>query len=288
LRQSQFILADQDGKPIKTLRFGIPGATPVAGDWDGSGMSKIGIFTGGIWFLDINGNGIWDEGDLWVKLGAKDDQPVAGDWNGDGKTDVGIFGPAWIGDAKAVAVEPGLPDSQNPPAKIRPKNVPPDAADAAVGWRTLKKGQVGKLRSDLIDHVFKYGTKGDISITGDWNGDGIYTVGIFRGGTWFLDMDGDGKWSEGDVMVEYGQAGDLPVVGDWNGDGISKLGVYRDGEFVLDANNNRQIDAADKVFQLGRAGDRPVAGDWNGDGIDEVGVYENAASPEVPLQASRQ
>ena len=35
-------------------------------------------------FVDLNGNGTWDEGDLWVKLGKKDDQAVAGDWNGDG------------------------------------------------------------------------------------------------------------------------------------------------------------------------------------------------------------
>jgi hypothetical protein len=101
-------------------------------------------------------------------------------------------------------------------------------------------------------------------------------------------MDGDGRWSEGDLVVEFGQPGDLPVVGDWTGDGISKLGVYRNGQFILDTNNNRQIDAADKVFALGHAGDKPVSGDWNGDGVDEVGVYENAAPAEVPLQASRQ
>ena len=128
-------------------------------------------------------------------MGKKGDQPVSGDWNGDDKTDIGIFGPAWIGDLKAVAVEPGLPDAQNPPATSRPKNVPPDAADAAVGWRTMKKGHSGKMRSDLIDHVFQYGTKGDRAVNGDWNGDGIRTVGIFRNGAWFLNMDGDGRWS---------------------------------------------------------------------------------------------
>ena len=69
-------------------------------------------------------------------------------------------------------------------------------------------------------------------MAGDWNGDGIYTIGIFRNGTWFLDMDGDGRWSAGDLIVEFGQAGDIPVVGDWTGDGIAKLGVYRNGKFI--------------------------------------------------------
>ncbi len=281
LAQSQWILADQNGVATQTIRFGMPGATPVAGDWNGSGTTKIGVFIDGLWFLDLNGNGTWDAADLWAKLGKKADQPVSGDWNGDGKTDIGIFGPAWIGDLKAVAVEPGLPDAQNLPIKARPKNVPPDPADAAVGWRTMKKTHSGKLRSDLIDHVFEYGTKGDHAMTGDWNGDGIYTVAIFRNGVWFLDMDGDGRWSDGDVMVEFGQEGDLPVVGDWTGDGISKLGVYRNGTFYLDTNNNRQLDATDKVFQLGNPGDKPIAGDWTGDGIDKVGVYQQAASNQT-------
>jgi len=280
LQQSQWVLADENGVSTEKFHFGMPGATPVTGDWDGSGTTKIGAFVDGLWFLDLNGNGVWDEGDLWVKLGDQGDQPVAGDWDGDGKTDIGIFGPTWIGDLKAITVEPGLPDVQNSPAKSRPKNVPPDAADAAVGWRTMKQGNGGEMRSDLIDHVFQYGTKGDVAVTGDWNGDGIHTIGIFRNGTWFLDMDGDGRWSEGDRTVEYGQEGDRPVVGDWTGDGISKVGVYRNGTFQLDTNNNRQFDVADKVFELGGAGDLPVVGDWSGNGVDEVGLYQDGVVPE--------
>jgi protocatechuate 3,4-dioxygenase beta subunit len=285
--QSQWILADENGAPLTTYHFGMAGATPVTGDWDGSGITKIGVFIDGLWFLDLNGNGVWDEKDLWIKLGNKGDQPVAGDWNGDGKTDIGIFGHAWGGDAKAIAREPGLPDAHNVAVHSRPKNVPPDSADATVGYRTLKKGHHGKLRSDVIDHVFQYGQKGDIAVAGDWNGDGIYTVGIFRNGVWYLDMDGDGRWSDGDLMVEFGQQGDLPVVGDWTGDGITKLGVYRNGTFYLDTNNNHKLDATDKVFQLGGPGDKPVAGDWTGNGVDKVGVYHDGAATEVRLEASR-
>ena len=241
--QAVWILADKDGVPIKKVHFGMHGATPVTGDWDGSGTTKIGVFIEGLWFLDINGNGAWDKGDLWVKLGKKGDQPVTGDWNGDGKTDIGIFGPSWIGDSQAIASEPGLPSALNPPNKSRPKNVPPDPTEAAVGYRTLKKGNAGKMRSDLVDHVFKYGESGDIAVTGDWSGNGIYSIGIFRNGVWYLDMDGDGRWGDDDVAVDFGQAGDLPVVGDWTGDGISKLGVYRNGTFYLDTNNNHQLDA---------------------------------------------
>ncbi len=279
MTEGKWILADKEGKELKTIRYGIKDAKPVTGDWDGSGITKIGVFLDGQWFLDLDGDGLWDNKDLWAKLGKKSDQPVTGDWDGDGKTDIGIYGLAWIGDVRAINVEPGLPDAQNPP-KNRPKNVPPDPADATVGYRTMKKEREGRMRSDVIDHVFQYGTKNDQAVTGDWNGDSINTVGIFRKGVWFLDMDGDGRWSDGDVTVEYGQEGDMPVVGDWTGDGVSKLGVYRNGTFYLDTNNNHQIDATDKVFQLGSAGDRPVVGDWTGDGIDKVGVYQANAAPE--------
>ena len=74
----------------------------------------------------------------------------------------------------------------------------------------MKKGHAGKMRSDLIDHVFQYGEKGDIAVAGDWNGDGIYTIGIFRNGTWFLDMDGDGRWSKGDVVVDSARRATSP------------------------------------------------------------------------------
>jgi serine-aspartate repeat-containing protein C/D/E len=235
--------------------------------------------------LDLNGNGIWDENDLWVKLGQNGDQPVAGDWDGDGKTDIGIFGPTWIGDTRAIAAEPGLPDAMNPP-KNRYKNIPPEPEDATIGWRSMKRTSAGKLRSDLIDHVFKYGTEGDKAVVGDWNGDGIYSIGIFRNGTWFLDMDGDGRWSSADMLVEFGQEGDIPVVGDWNGDGISKLGVYRNGTFYLDTNNNHMMDASDKVFALGNPGDKPFAGDFTGSGVDTVGVYEDGGTAVTPSEAA--
>ncbi len=60
--------------------------------------------------MDLNGNGTWDDGDIWLKMGEKGDQPVVGDWDGDGKDDVGVFGRKWAGDDRALANEPGLPD----------------------------------------------------------------------------------------------------------------------------------------------------------------------------------
>jgi serine-aspartate repeat-containing protein C/D/E len=206
---------------------------------------------------------------------------VVGDWDGDGKTDIGIFGPAWTGDARAIVLEPGLPDSENE-LTGRYKNVPPTTHEATIGERAMRRTAQGDLRTDLIDHVFQYGNEGDVPVAGDWNGDGVSSIGLFRAGTWFLDVDGNGRWSAADVYIEQlGRPGDLPVVGDFNGDGIDDPGVYRDGIWRLDSDGDHKLSAHDKIFELGTADDKPVVGDFNADGIDEIAIYrDQVAQPD--------
>lgn len=263
------------------VQFGIENGIPVTGDWNGDGQTEVGVYREGEWFLDLNGNGFWDEDDLWAQLGDKGDLPVTGDWNGDGKTDIGIFGPEWPGDPRALAAEPGLPDPDN--AAMGPeKNLPPRPHEATMGTRKLRLTSRNQMREDLIDHVFHYGTPGDRPITGDWNGDGTDSIGVFREGNWFLDVNGNGRWDRGDRAIRFGQTNDLPVVGDFDGDGVDDMGLYRRGVFYLDMNHDQTIDAHDQVLGIGQAGDMPVVGDWDGDGIDDVGVHRASAAPAEP------
>lgn len=278
LKNSTWKLATRgtDGKltPARSMVFGLIDSVPITGDFNGDGMTDVGVFKNGEWFIDVNGNGQWDADDLWAKLGSRDDKPVTGDWNGDGKTDIGIYGPAWPRDPHAIRHEPGIPDPANTERKI-PKNLPPDSQHAAIGTRDLKLSDTGSKRADLIDHVFHYGAAEDVPVAGDWNGDGIDTIGVFHGGRWHLDLDGNGRWSPADLAHQFGRAGDKPVTGDWNGDGRDDLGIYRAGKWYLDTNGNDRLDAEDEVLQLGGPNDQPVVGDWDGDGRDEVGIVQN-------------
>jgi hypothetical protein len=248
----------------------------LAGDFNGDGRSELVLYHEGNWFIDLNGNGKWDDGDLWAQLGSKHDRPVVGDWDGDGKDDIGIFGVRWPRDPVATKYEPGLPDVENRETTI-PKNVPPTPEQATNGARHLRRGAESELRADPIDHVFFFGSTSSLPVVGDFNGDGIDTVATFNSGVWQLDANGDGRHSKHDRTANFGEQRDIPLVGDFDGDGVDEIAVYRQGELIIDSNHNGQIDAADQRQQVGHPGDIPVVGDFNGDGIDEVASYRSGA-----------
>lgn len=284
LRKAQWrLLADEvDGAALDDLLFGTEDAIPVSGDWDGDGVADIGVFVAGDWYLDLDGDGRWSAGDLWAQLGSRDDLPVTGDWDGDGKTDIGIYGPAWPRDPHAIEREPGMPDVANWPGPhgSKAKNVPPTEEDATSGARLLKMRAVAARRADVIDHVFHYGSPGDAPVAGDWNGDGIRTIGVFRDGSWNLDTSGDGRLDTNDRAVELGQAGDIPIVGDFDGNGLDDLGVYRAGQWLVDPDGDGELEelrlnAKDRAL-ASETGGMPVVGDWDGDGTDEPAVYTPA------------
>nr|WP_246109755.1 SdrD B-like domain-containing protein [Roseimaritima multifibrata] len=264
--------------------LGDEGAIPLAGDFDGDGRDEVAIFVGGQWFVDLNGNGRWDPGDLWISLGTEADRPVVGDWDGDGKDDVGIFGREWLRDPQAIVNDPGLPDPGNR-RSTRPKNLPPTAPEATDGMREMRRS-TQPIRADLIDHVFRYGQHQDTPLAGDWNGDGIDAIAVFRAGVWQLDEDGDGRWTNADREFEFGPPNGVPVVGDWNGDGIDDFGVVLGDQWILDSDGDRKLTDKDERLQVPVAGidALPIAGDWDGDGKDEPGSY--STQQEVPTDES--
>jgi serine-aspartate repeat-containing protein C/D/E len=276
-RASQWAYVSKQKTPFQTIEreaFDVDGAIPLAGDFNGDAIDELALFLDGEWLIDINGNGRWDDADMWAKLGEEDDLPVVGDWDGDGKDDIGIFGPEWEGDDKAIEFEPGLPDPDNR-RLAKPKNIPPEAADSPVQDRWLQRSAEGPARADVIDHVFRYGVRDDQPIAGDFNGDGVTSVGLFRDGNWRLDANGDGRWTaDADQSFWFGQSGDIAVVGDFDGDGIDEIAVLRGNELFVDSNRNHRLDATDRVFQIQADGRDVVIGDFDGDGKDEAAVME--------------
>ncbi|MBT0653144.1 S8 family serine peptidase [Geomobilimonas luticola] len=76
-----------DGTPTDgrySFGAGLAGAIPVTGDWTGTGSTKIGVYTDGTWYLDLNGNGAWDatptDGAHTFGSGLSGAVPVVGRW----------------------------------------------------------------------------------------------------------------------------------------------------------------------------------------------------------------
>ncbi|MFO1065993.1 MAG: hypothetical protein U0892_19190 [Pirellulales bacterium] len=274
------------GEKISRMVFDVPGAIPLAGDFNGDGVDELALYVNGEWLVDLNSNGRWDAEDIWLKLGTHEDQPVLGDWDGDGKDDVGIFGRQWVGDERALSAESGLPDPENI-RRIKPKNLPPRPDEAPERQRLMMNSRQRTGRADLIDHVFRFGSLKDRAVSGDFNGDGISSIGIYREGKWILDVDGDGLLVEGrDKEVHFGETGDQPLVGDFDGDGIDELAIVRGNQIIVDSNDNGRIDATDQVFLLDDTNGTVIVGDFDGDGRDEPALHSPAGSGR-PLEARR-
>jgi hypothetical protein len=73
---------------------------------------------------------------------------------------------------------------------------------------------------------FGFGLAGDRPVMGDWNRDGLDTVGVFRGGVWYQR---NANSSGPSTSFGFGLPGDLPVTGDWDQDRDDTPGVFRNG-----------------------------------------------------------
>ena len=234
-----------------TTQFGLAGDYPVAGDWDGSGIIRLGVFrcpapgAGACsWYLDQNNNGVWDGtfgGDITFQFGLPGDIPVVGDWNGTGVSKVGVMrcptGPGvctWILDVQNVR----SPNSS----------------------------------TFLID---SYGLAGDQPAVGNWAGTGgshpVDQIGVFRSGLWILNSSGSGSWLPTDTQYSYGLPGDAAVTGNWEGASNKRIGVFRCPagapgsavcQWILNTSGSGAFSATDPITSYGLAGDKPVVGFW--------------------------
>jgi glycosidase len=128
--------------------------------------------------------------------------------------------------------------------------------------------------SGFADLSILLGNPTDRPVAGDWNNDGVETVGVYRPSTgqYFLTNSN----APGSPVVHsfvFGAPGDIPVVGDWNNDGVAGVGIFRPSEARFYLRNSLSTGFADYDITFGTATDLPIVGDWDGDGVYSIGVY---------------
>ncbi len=116
----------------------------------------------------------------------------------------------------------------------------------------------------------EWGISGDLVLTGDYDGDGIDDVTIYRAsqGTFYIIQSATLTMR----IEQLGQSGDNPrIVGDYNGDGRDDLAVYRSGAQSTWFYKTSPS-ALFTAVNWGQTGDFPAPGDFDGDGKSDFVV----------------
>ena len=146
--------------------------------------------------------------------------------------------------ARQVALEQSWERSESLPGDCRILFQLPFELRVAEILQIIEIVAVGDGRWTEADvYVENLGAPGDVPVVGDFNGDGIDDLGIFRAGMWRLDSDGDHELTAHDKVFELGNATDIPIAGDFDGDGIDEVGVYRRGTVQLEQEAMQTADA---------------------------------------------
>jgi serine protease len=181
------------GATVSSFYYGNPGDIAFSGDWDCDGEITPGLYRqsdGFVYLRNSNSEGI---ADITFFFGNPGDVPVAGDFNGDGCDTVSIYRPS--------------------------------------EGRFFVINQLGKDGGGLgtADSDFSFGDVGDKPFVGDFDGDGIDTVGLHRETTGLVYLRNTLTTGSADSQFIYGDPGDVILAGDWDGDGDDTVAAYRPG-----------------------------------------------------------
>jgi hypothetical protein len=181
--------------------------------------------------------------DYSFTLGREGDIPLLGDWDGDGIDTPGLYHPS--------------DGSVHLTNRIPPHN----SVDVP------------------LELTFFFGVPGDRVFVGDWNGDGVDTLGLSRRGQVFLA--GTNATSVASRVFWFGTHTDIPFAGDPDGDGIDGIFLRRTASASIFYTNDPSEDlvaASSGSLYYGATGDRMVFGDWNDDGVDTPGSFRPFSS----------
>jgi hypothetical protein len=195
--------------------FGNPGDMPFMGDWDGDGVATPGLFRqldGFVYVKDANTQG---NADLEFFFGNPGDVPLVGDFDGDGRDSVSIWRPSQA--------------------------------------RVFVINELGRNGEGLgaADFDFFFGNPGDTPFIGDFDGDGIDTIGLYRESTGFVYFTNTLATGSADLSFFFGNPGDQILAGDWDGDGDDTVGVYRPSTGRVYVNLDNTNGAADWSGYIG-------------------------------------
>jgi 6-phosphogluconolactonase (cycloisomerase 2 family) len=142
-------------------------------DFNPPSAAAIGVFREGSWYLDFNGNDVWDGcgTDLCVAFGSPGDVPVVGDWNGNGVAKIGVFRNGWwYLDLNGNGVWDGC-GTDLCVAFGSPGDIPVVGDWIGVfrnGWWYLDLNGNGAWDGCAVDRCVEFGSPGDRPVVSTW------------------------------------------------------------------------------------------------------------------------
>ena len=227
------------------IQPGMDDVYPIAGDWKNTGIDTIGLYKEDItpciswketrksqWHLKYqNSDGAPD---VEIHKCGNGYLPVTGDWDGDGMDSIGCMEARYL--------------LYNDYSKRR-----------NIFYLMNDNAAVHSFARPTFTGI---GSRYDMPLAGDWDGDGMDTVGIYDPLTAeFVLAKNNAGATEIYKRFNFGVIGDLPIVGDWDGDGMDTVGVFRPTEgkfFLAKSNDNPNSDIITIIY--GKAGDMPIKG----------------------------
>ena len=221
-------IAEEPSTSTDTLEFyyGNPADVPFMGDWDCDGIDTPGLYRQSDGFVYLRNSNTQGVADLQFYFGNPSDVPLIGDFNGDGCDTVSLFRP-----------------SQQ---------------------RMYVINALGKDGAGLgeADFYFQFGNGTDRPFTGDFDGDGMDEIGLFRPSNTTIYLKWELAGGAADHSFVYGSSDDIPIAGDWNGDGTDTVALYRDSNGIWYVRLSHAGGSADHAIHFHDHGGAtlPVAG----------------------------
>ncbi|BAZ36807.1 hypothetical protein NIES4101_27270 (plasmid) [Calothrix sp. NIES-4101] len=156
--------------------------------------------------------------------------------------------------------------------------------DEVLSWD--QSTGIWTIRTARGNLTVQWGTRGDIPVPADYNGDGITEIAVWRpsDGNWYISsrnlswVNRDGS----ERIVQWGTRGDIPVQSDYNTSRPgTEIAVWRpsNGNWYISSRNlswaNR--DGSERIVQWGSKSDTPVPSDYNTSRPGtEIAVYKKS------------
>ncbi|HSK07093.1 MAG TPA: hypothetical protein VK990_06195, partial [Acidimicrobiia bacterium] len=180
------------GGAVASFFYGDPGDVPFVGDWDCDGIDTPGLYRQSDGFAYLRNSNSQGVANIRFFFGNPGDFPLAGDFNGDGCDTLSIYRPS-------------------------------EARIYVINELGANDGGLGAAEFSYI-----FGNPGDKPFVGDFDGDGVDTLGLHRESTGFVYFRQTHTQGVADEEFFFGDPGDKPFVGDFDGDGVDTLGLHRE------------------------------------------------------------